>query len=107
MADRNPQQLSEVVLAPTYYAASGGGDRFLPGSVLHVKNGNASPAVITFVTPGTVDGDLAIADRTRTVTNGTEGFLAVPRDRAYRDADGRVAATYSVTSTVTLAVLSV
>lgn len=106
MADRLPQQLGETVLQATYYAASGGGDRVRPGSILHVKNGNAATVTITMITPGTVDTDLAIADRTRTVTNATEGFLTVPRDQAYRDAAGMVALTWSVTSTVTFAVLT-
>jgi len=30
MADRTPQNFTETVLAPTYYAASGGGDRSFP-----------------------------------------------------------------------------
>ncbi len=106
MADRAPQTFTETVLTATYYAASAGGDRVRPGSVLHVKNGNAAPTVITMVTPATVDGDLAVADRTRTVTNGTEAFIAVPKDQAYRDADGMVALSWSVTATVTFAVLS-
>lgn len=107
MADRSAQAFTEAVLQPTYYAASGGGgDRVHPGNILHVKNGNAASAVITMVTPGTVDVDLAVADRTRTVTNGTDAFLVVPRDQAYRDADGMVQLTWSVTSSVTFAVLS-
>jgi hypothetical protein len=107
MADRMPQTISETVLQATYHAPSGGaGDRVRPGSVLHVKNANAASVVITMVTPGTVDADLAIADRTRTVTNGTEAFLTVPKDRAYRDADGLVQLTWSVTSSVTFASLS-
>jgi len=106
MADRTPQNFTETVLAPTYYAASGGGDRVYPGNVLHVKNGNAASVVITMVTPATVDGDLAVADRTRTVTNGTDAFVVVPRDPAYRDADNMVALSWSVTSSVTFAVLA-
>jgi hypothetical protein len=106
MADRSPQALGETVLNATYYAASGGGDRVRPGNILHIKNANASPTVLTMVTPGTVDGDLAIADRTRTVTNGTEAFIKVPRDTSYRDADGMVALSWSVTATVTFAVLA-
>jgi hypothetical protein len=106
MADRSPQAFTETVLNATYYAASGGGDRVRPGNILHVKNANAAPTVLTMVTPGTVDGDLAIADRTRTVTNGTEAFIVIPKDTAYRDTDGMVAVSWSVTASVTFAVLA-
>lgn len=107
MADRSPQVFTETPLVATYYAASGGGgDRVHPGTVLHVKNNNAATVTITMVTPGVVDGDLAIADRTRTVTNGTEAFIAVPKSQVYRDADNMVGLTWSVTSSVTFAVLS-
>lgn len=106
MADRAAQTFTEDVLTATYYAASAGGDRVRPGAVLHVKNANAAPAVITMVTPATVDVDLAVADRTRTVPNATERFLVVPTNQAYRDADGMVALSWSVTSSVTFAVLS-
>lgn len=108
MADRNPQTLAETILQPTYYpATSGAGDRVQPGSMLHIKNGNASAVTITFVTPGTVDGDLAIADRTRgPLAAGADGFIVVPRDPAYRDVDKLVQVTWSVTATVTFAVMS-
>lgn len=106
MADRSPQTFTEAVLLPTYHAASGGGDRVRPGVVLHIKNANVANTVLTMATPGTVDGDLAIADRTRTITAGTEPFLVVPKDQAYRDGDGMVALSWSVTATVTFAVLS-
>lgn len=106
MADRSPQAFTETVLQPTYHAASAGGDRVRPGVVLHIKNANAASTVLTMVTPATVDGDLAVADRTRTVVNGTEAFLAVPKDQAYRDGDGMVALSWSVTASVTFAVLS-
>jgi hypothetical protein len=107
MADRNPQTISPTPLAATYNAASsGGGDRVQPGTILHVKNGNAATVTITMVTPGTVDTDLAVADRTRTVTNGTEAFLTIPSNAAYRDVDGLVQLTWSVTSSVTFASLT-
>lgn len=108
MADRTAQTLTETVLTATYYAATAGGtgDRVRPGSILHVKNANAAPTILTMVTPATVDGDLAVADRTRTVTNGTEGFIVVPKNPAYQDADRLVQITWSVTATVTFAVLS-
>jgi hypothetical protein len=106
MADRSPQVFTETVLNATYHSASAGGDRVNPGVVLHIKNANAAPCVLTMVTPGVADGDLAIADRTRTVTNGTEAFLVVPKNQVYRDVDNMVALTWSVTSSVTFAVLS-
>lgn len=106
MADRSAQVFSESKLTATYYAASAGGDRARPGDILHIKNANASPSTLTFVTPGTVDGDLAIADRAVTITNATEPFIKVPKNQAYRDADGWVAMTWSVTASVTFAVLS-
>jgi hypothetical protein len=108
MADRSPQTFTETVLQPTYHAASsGGGDRVRPGNILHIKNANAAPVTVTFVTPGTIDTDLAVADRTRgPIANGADGFLVVPRDQAYRDADGMVQVTWSVNASVTFAVLS-
>jgi hypothetical protein len=106
MADRSPQNLTETPLLATYNAASAGGDRVYPGSVLHVKNGNGSDTVLTLVTPAVVDNTLAVADRTYTITAGTQPFLVVPRNEAYRDADGLVAITWSVTASVTFAALS-
>jgi hypothetical protein len=108
MADRNPQTLSVTPLVATYYAPTSGGtgDRVQPGSIMHVKNGNAATVTITFVTPGTVDTDLAVADRTRTVTNGTDAFLIVPSNAAYRDVDGMVQVTWSITTTITFAALT-
>lgn len=109
MANRDPEQVSGAGIAGTYYAASGGGDRVPPGALLHVKNGGGTVCVPTFVTPGVVDTDLAIADRVGNavpITNGAM-FYRVPTDRNYVDpADGRVLVNWSFTTTVTFAVLS-
>lgn len=108
MADRSPQNLGETLLTPTYYpATAGAGDRVQPGAILHIKNANAAALTITFVTPGTVDVDLAIADRTRgPIGAGTDAFITVPKDPAYRDVDRLVQITWSVTSSVTFATMS-
>lgn len=106
MADRSPQVFSEAKLTATYYAASAGGDRVRPGQILHIKNANAAPTVLTFVTPGVVDGDLAVADRTNSITNATEVFIKTPKNQAFRDTDGMVPMTWSITATVTFAVLA-
>jgi hypothetical protein len=83
MADRSPQTISTTPLVATYVAPTSGGtgDRVSPGVTLHVKNANAATVTITMVTPGTVDTDLAVADRTRTVTLASRSSLAMD-DRA-------------------------
>lgn len=106
MTDRSPQAFTETALVATYYAAASTGDRVRPGSVLHIKNANVAATVLTMATPAVVDGDLAIADRTRSIAATSEAFLAVPKGTEYRDADGMVGLAWSVTATVTYAVLS-
>lgn len=53
-------------------AAAGGGDSFANTGkeFVVIKNGSGSPITLTVATPGTVDGDLAIADRTATIGAG-------------------------------------
>jgi len=107
MATRPTETIDNDGLLATYFAASAGGDKVTPGAGvgIHVKNANASPTNVTIVTPGTVDG-LAVADRVVAVTNGTDQFIAVPE--LYRDpADGLAAITWSVTASVTFAVIRI
>jgi hypothetical protein len=109
MTTRSPEQATSAGINATYYAASGGGDRVPPGVLLHVKNGNASPLTVTLVTAGVADGDLAIPDRACTAIAATTGmgFIRVPNTDVYRDpADGLVGITWSVTASVTFAVLT-
>ena len=98
-----PQQAG---LVATYTPAAAGGDR-VPASdsiLVHVKNTSAGAITVTLVTPGTVEGDLAIADRTYTVaaTNGERFF---PVSANYRAADGLADLTYSASAGLSLAVL--
>jgi hypothetical protein len=93
---------------PTYNSAAAS-DRVPPGSILHVKNANASALVVTIVTLDTADGDLAVTDRAQTSIPATTGmgFVAIPRVWPYVDpADGLVGITWSVTPSVTFVVLS-
>jgi len=76
-----------------------------PGLYLIVKNANASACTVTLVTPGLIDGDLAIADRTVSVP-ATTGYTIIPVTSSYRDpTTGRATITYSVTATVTSCVV--
>ncbi len=84
------------------------GDTIPGGVILIVRNANASPCVVTIVTPGLVQGDLAIADRTVSVPATTgERWIDIPNDSVYVDpATGLVTlSTFSVTATVTYYVL--
>lgn len=77
-------------------AAEVGGDTFQTGSgvFLLARNTSGGALDIVLATPGTVDGDLAVADRTFSVP-ATTGIFAIPLGDVYRNsATGRAAATY-------------
>lgn len=106
MATYSAQKPGSTGLAATYNAAAGGGDRVPPGSLLHVKNANASEVTLTLVTPLVHDGNLAVADRTVAVPPTTgERFVRVPDNTVYRASDGLVDITWSLVTSVTFAVL--
>lgn len=94
----------DALLGP---AAAGGDDcQTGAGIVLVVKNGDAAAHTATLATPGTVDGDLTISDRTVSVPAGKTSWIPVT-DR-YRDpATGRAAVTYDAVTSVSVAVVRV
>jgi hypothetical protein len=108
MATYAAQAIPKTGLNATYNAAAGGGDRVSPGVLVHVKNGNAAALTVTLVTLDTADGDLPVTDRACTAIAATTGqaFIRVPSGWPYVDpADGLVGLSWSVTPTVTFAVL--
>lgn len=91
----------------TPVAAAGGGDTMAGGSgrFLYVANGGGSPITVTLVTPEQVEGALAVADRTVSVTNAT--FRHIPVPSRYNDpSTGLASITYSGVTTVTVAACS-
>lgn len=102
MAIRDPQVPNIAGVTPTYNAASAGGDKVLPGTLVLVKNANASPTTLTIVTPGTAYGQ-AISDATITVNAGAEKSVLIPAD-GYAGTDGYADLTWSVTASVTFSV---
>lgn len=84
-------------------------DRVPPDVIMLVRNGNAAGLTVTLVTVDTADGDLSVGDRTQTsiaLTNGL-GLIYIPNRWPYVDpADGLVAVTFSVTSSVTYALIA-
>ncbi|WP_426568091.1 hypothetical protein [Streptomyces canus] len=88
-----------------FVAAAGGGDDCATGAgvELAVKNGSGASVTVTLATPETVDGDLAVADRTVTVP--AAGEMTIPITDRYRNpSTGRCAITYSAVTSVTVAV---
>lgn len=106
MATLSTQVIGQAGTAVTFSNATSGGDACATGSdvKLLVKNGDASSHTVTLVTPGTVDGDLAIADRAVTVAAGAT--VAVPVTDRYRDpATGLASLTYDAVTSMTVAVI--
>lgn len=88
----------------TAAAASAGGDRFAPGTRVHVVNGGAASITATLTTPNSVRG-LAIADQVIAIPNGTFPanckFFDAPADLYVDPADGLVGVAWSATASVT------
>lgn len=108
MATVTVQDVTRAGVAATYNAASGGGDKFPPGTgvFVHVKNTSGSAITPTFSTPGQVYG-LDIADAvggTTPATTGERFYGPFPAD-LFAGSDGLVAVAWSTTSGVTFAVL--
>lgn len=107
MAVRDPEIVQIVGTAPTYHAASAGGDKVSRADndvVLHVKNGSASEITATVVTPGTVAGQ-AIGDVAVAVPAAGARFIGPLSRQHFANADGQVDLTWSATTTVTFAVI--
>jgi hypothetical protein len=108
MAVLPTQSVARTGLVASYAAVSAGGDKVSPGDhvALHVKNGNAAACTVTIVTPGTLDG-LGIADLAVTVAAGAEEFIGPLPASLFRGSDGYADVTWSVSASVTAAVLTV
>jgi hypothetical protein len=86
-------------------ASGGAGDKVRPDSIVRAINGSVSSVTLTMVTPQTVDGDLAVADRTVPVPAGEHRYVRATA--TYRNpADGLVTLTWSATADVTFEVIS-
>lgn len=106
MATLTTQVIGQAGTAITFANATAGGDACATGSdvKLLIKNGDASSHTVTLVTPGTVDGDLAIADRAVTVAAGAT--VGVPVTDRYKDPNtGLASLTYDAVTSMTVAVI--
>lgn len=109
MATLSRQVLANAGTTITFAAAGASGDKAAPGDgvKLLVNNGAGSPITVTMATPGLIDGDLAVADRTVTVAAGAIRGIPLPDSLYANAADSGLAAwTYSSNTSVTVAVIS-
>lgn len=106
MATLSIQTIARAGLTPSYASAAGGGDEFANTGIqfAHIKNGSGGDIVVTIATPNSVDG-LAIADRTVTVSAGSEEMIGPFPVAHYNDANSKVQLTYDGVTSLTIAIL--
>lgn len=97
----NPIVRTGLVMAAE--AANAEGDYFHNDgrTFLYVKNAHTGDWVVTFDTPGSVDG-LAIAQRAVTVADATEVLIGPFPPNIYNDANSRVQVTYDGVTALTV-----
>lgn len=107
MALLTTQQMTSAGAAITLASAAAGGDTADVSNgrtFLWCKNGGGSSITVTLTTPGTIDGDLAVADRAVTVANGAEKLIGPLSPVVYGTV---VSIAYSAVTSVTVAAVSV
>lgn len=107
------QETSRDGLAASYTAGDATNGHQVDNSgqktIVHIKNGGGGAVVATFVTGLTVDG-LAVADRTVTISAGTDEFIGPFASATYGNVDSGTTYVYidlDVDTSVTLAALKV
>lgn len=103
LSRQNASGLDGATVTFSAATAGAGGDTLVGGQGVHllVNNASASPITVTMVTPESIEGTLAVADRAITVTNGTIREIPVPS--RYNDpATGQATVTFSAVTTVTV-----
>ena len=114
MAELTVETVLEAGLQPSYVAAASGGDSFKNDgkTIVHVKNGDASPHTPTFVAQKTaVDvsgyGATAKVDGGSAVPATDDEFFGPFPTTAFNDLNGLCQITYDAVTSVTVAVLKV
>lgn len=102
------QRVTDAGVAPTY-AVPAASDSFAWPSgatyvLMHVKNANGAACVVTVDSAATASDGLAAADKEVTVPL-TTGDRIIRISPAFKDADGDVNITFSVQTSVSVAVL--
>lgn len=108
MATIAAQSASSVGAVLAFSAAAALGDKFANTGkeLLLVRNASGSSVTLTVVTPKTVDGNLAVADRTLAIAAGGTAAIGPFNSGVYNDTDGFVGISYSLETSVTVAVVT-
>lgn len=106
VTDLATQSFTSSGAVPTYSAANVDGHTIINSgkTLLHVKNGSGGSINVTIATPGSADG-LALADRVVAVAAGAEKIIGRLNPSVYNNANGKITATFSAVSSVTVAAI--
>jgi hypothetical protein len=77
---------------------------YVRGRFIEVINGSGSTITVTVQTPGSLDGNLAIPDRTFTVAAGANAKWAAGDGAIYMQTDRSIFVDYSAVTSVTVGV---
>jgi hypothetical protein len=111
MALSAAQRVTNAGIAPTYSVPLASDEFAWPGEnpgfvLMHVKNANASPCVVTVTSQASPSDGLAAADKAVTVP-ATTGDRFIRVGQSFRDATGAVSVTFSEQTSVSVALLYV
>lgn len=105
MATLTVQEITRAGTTVTLAAATGGGDKFAPGSAtcLRVANGGGGAITVTVVTPNTLADSITIGDVSVSVGAGvTRDIGPFPYEFFANPTDGLADITYSGVTSVTV-----
>ena len=114
MATLTTQQITPAGVTPTYAAATGGGDKIVPGPTvfLHVKNTSGTSTIVTLDDPRSAspagasqfNPDVAV---TVPITTGDKMIGPLSAERFESPSDGLIAVTYSQVTGISVAAIRV
>jgi len=108
MADLTTQELNAENAAPTLTSASSGGDTYenRRDAMLLVKNGDTAAKTVTLASQVEAAPGVSPADHDVTVPAGDVALVSLQGNGRFSDVDGRVQVSYSATTSVEVAAVS-
>lgn len=108
MATLTSQPVSVLGTTLTQNAASAGGDKFVAGTVLVIRNGSGAGITVTVVVPGNTKYSVAAPDYTVSVGAGAIAMIGpLPSDLADPTDSYLITVQYSAVTSVTVSPITV